>query len=53
MLLVILFLLIVAPFITIAALNTLFGLSIAYSFWNWLSVVWLTLVFGGAAASIK
>ena len=32
------------PILTIASLNTLFGLNIAYNFWTWLSVVWLGLV---------
>jgi len=36
------------------ALNTLFGLGIALTFWTWLSVVWLQMVtFGGVAASSK
>ena len=37
-----------APLASIAALNTLFSLNIAYSFWTWLSMVWVCLVmFGG------
>lgn len=37
-----------APFATIFALNTLFGLGIAYTFWTWLSVIILNvLVLGG------
>ena len=41
-------LIIISPFLTIGALNTLFGLSIAYTFYTWLSVGWLNLVtFGG------
>ena len=35
----------VGPVLTIASLNTLFNLNIAYNFWTWLSVVWL----GGVA----
>jgi hypothetical protein len=27
------------PFVTIWALNTLFGLGIAYTFWTWLAMV--------------
>jgi hypothetical protein len=43
-----------APIFTIMALNTLFGLGIALTFWTWLSVVWLQMVtFGGVAASFK
>lgn len=35
----------IGPVLTIASLNTLFSLNIAYNFWTWLSVVWL----GGVA----
>ena len=46
--------LIISPFLTIGALNTLFGLSIAYTFWTWLSVGWLNLAtFGGLSLSIR
>ena len=46
--------LIISPFLTIGALNTLFGLSIAYTFWTWLSVCWLNLAtFGGLGLSIR
>lgn len=37
-------LVLIGPFITIWALNTLFGLGIAYTFWTWVAVVWLGLV---------
>jgi len=41
---------ILAPFATVWSLNTLFGLGIAYGFYEWLAVVWLTVVtFGGIA----
>ena len=46
--------LIIGPFLTIGALNTLFGLNIAYTFWTWLSVAWLNLAtFGGLSLSIR
>ena len=35
--------LILWPIAVIASLNTLFGLGIAYGFWQWLSVVVLTI----------
>ena len=35
----------VAPILTIASLNTLFGLNIAYTVWTWLSVAWLNILF--------
>ena len=31
----------VGPFISIWALNTLFGLGIAYNFWTWLAMIWV------------
>ena len=47
-------LLIIGPFLSIAAVNTLFGLNIAYTFWTWLSVFWLNLTtFGGLSLSIR
>ena len=43
----------IAPLLTIASLNTVFGLSIAYNVWTWLSVVWLQMVtFGGVQSAI-
>lgn len=46
--------LIVGPFLTIASLNTLFGLNIAYTVGTWLSVGWLNLAtFGGLSLSIR
>lgn len=46
--------LIIGPFLTIGALNTLFGLNIAYTFWTWLSVFWLNLTtFGGLSMAIR
>lgn len=43
-----------APFATIAAINTLFSLNIAYNFWTWLSVCWMNLTtFGGLGLSIR
>jgi len=41
----ILLLIIAGPFITIWALNTLFGLAIAYTFWTWLAMICLGLFF--------
>lgn len=46
--------LIISPFLTIASLNTLFGLNIAYTAWTYLSVMWLNLTtFGGLSLSIR
>ena len=42
------------PLLTIFSLNTLFGLNIAYTFWTYLSVMWLNLTtFGGLGWSIR
>jgi hypothetical protein len=41
-----------APLLTIWSLNTLFGLSIGYTFFTWAATVWLQMsVFGGAVAA--
>ena len=44
-LVVLLGVIIACPLLTIASLNTLFGLNIAYTLWTWLSVVWLNILF--------
>lgn len=42
------------PILSIASLNTLFGLNIAYTFWTWLSMCWVNLTtFGGLSLAIK
>ncbi len=41
------------PLAAIWALNTLFGLAIAYSFWNWLAMVVLVAFFGKSTVRIK
>lgn len=47
-------LIIAGPFLTIAAVNTLFGMSIAYTFPTWLSVSWLNLTtFGGLSMAVR
>lgn len=38
------------PFATIWALNTLFGLGIAYTFWTWLAVI---VLFSTATSGIR
>ena len=54
LILLLILVIIFAPIFTIMALNTLFGLGIAITFWTWLSAVWLQMVtFGGVAASLK
>ena len=53
-LVVLLAVIIAGPLLTIGALNTLFGLNIAYTVWTYLSVMWLNLAtFGGLGLSIR
>ena len=52
--LVLIALMFVSPLLTIASLNTLFGLNIAYTFSTYLSVMWLNITtFGGLGLSIR
>jgi len=42
------------PFITVAALNTLFSLGIPYTVWTYLSMCWTSFVtFGGVNLAIS
>ncbi len=44
----------VAPILTIASLNAIFGLNIAYTLYTCLSVMWLNITtFGGLSLSIR
>ena len=53
-LVVMLAVIIAGPLLTIASLNALFGLNIAYTVWTYLSVMWLNLAtFGGLGLSIR
>ena len=53
-LVVLLAVLVAFPLLTIGALNTLFGLNIAYTFSTYLSVMWLNITtFGGLGLSIR
>lgn len=45
----IILILIFGPLISIWALNTLFALSIPYTFWTWLAMFWVGLFFNSAA----
>ena len=46
--------LILAPFVTIWSLNTLFSVGIEYTLWTWLAAVWLSMVtFGGIAYNTR
>ena len=53
-LVVLLAVIIAGPLLTIGALNTLFGLNIAYTVWTYLSVAWLNITtFGGLSVAIR
>ena len=53
-LVVLLGVIIAGPLLTIASLNTLFGLNIAYTLYTYLSVMWLNITtFGGLGLSIR
>ena len=41
------------PLVVIWAVNTLFSFGIAYTFWNWLAVLILTITFGKANVSVN
>ena len=52
--LVLIALMFVSPLLTIASLNTLFGLNIAYTLYTYLSVMWLNITtFGGLSVAIR
>ena len=42
--LLLIFLIGVGPLITLLSINALFGLGIAYNFWNWLAMAWITAI---------
>ena len=53
-LVVLLAVLVACPLLTIGALNTLFGLNIAYTVWTYLSVMWMNITtFGGLSVAIR
>ena len=41
----------IGPILTIMSLNALFALGIGITFWNWASVVWLSMVLGSICKS--
>lgn len=54
LILVAILLIVFGPFVTIWSLNTLFGLGIAYTFWTWLAMAWLSLTtFGSISSAVR
>jgi len=51
--LLIILLIIFMPFAIIWAVNTLFGLGIAYTFWTWLATVILSAAFGKTSITVS
>ena len=41
------FLIGIGPVLTIISLNTVFGLAIGITIWNWLAVLWLSMLLVG------
>lgn len=46
-------LLVVGPFLSILAVNQLFGTTIALTFWNWVCVAWLHMVVASVGSRNK
>jgi hypothetical protein len=42
---------IVGPWLSILAVNQLFGTAIQLTFWNWLAAFWIHLVVAGSSSS--
>ena len=42
---------VVGPWLSILAVNQLFGTSIQLTFWNWLATFWIHLVVAGSRSS--
>ena len=41
------------PVLTIISLNAVFGLTIGITFWNWLAVLWLSMLVAGSKLKFK
>lgn len=42
----------VGPFLSILAVNQLFGTAIGFTFWNWLATFWLHLVVASSKSNV-
>lgn len=47
------FLIGIGPVLTIISLNAVFGLTIGITIWNWLAVLWLSMLVAGSKLKFK
>jgi len=47
------FLIGIGPVLTIISLNAIFGLTIGITIWNWLAVLWLSMLVAGSKLKFK
>lgn len=43
----------IGPVLTIISLNAVFGLTIGITIWNWLAVLWLSMLVAGSKLKFK
>ena len=43
----------IGPILTIISLNAVFGLTIGITIWNWLAVLWLSMLVAGSKLKFK
>ena len=43
----------IGPVLTIISLNAVFGLSIGITIWNWLAILWLSMLVAGSKLKFK
>jgi len=43
----------IGPVLTIISLNAIFGLTIGITIWNWLAVLWLSMLVAGSKLKFK
>lgn len=43
----------IGPVLTILSLNAVFGLTIGITIWNWLAILWLSMLVAGSKLKFK
>ena len=43
----------IGPVLTIISLNAVFGLTIGVTIWNWLAILWLSMLVAGSKLKFK